>query len=266
MRKRELAAVRHGVAGIDREVDDHLLELGDVGLDRPQVAAVHDVERDVLADQPAQQHVEIGQRLAEVEHLRPQRLLAREGQQMPHQARGAVGVLLDLHDVLERRIGRPVRVQQEVGRHHDGAEHVVEVVRDAAGELADRLHLLRLGELVLERALLGGLERIDDRRLVVALLLLDRGDVETGEALARTGERGIDRRDLALPVGGAGGSRLRAPARSRSATTERIERSSVPLALEHRLEQRARTARSSARSGPACRRSRSPSAYCGRSA
>ena len=93
-----------------------------------------------------------------------------------------------------------MRVEQEVGRHHDGGEHVVEVVRDAAGELADRLHLLLLGDLVLERALLGGLERVDDRGLLVALLLvLDRGDVEAGEALARAGERGVDRRDLALP-------------------------------------------------------------------
>ncbi len=60
-------------------------------------------------------------------------------------ARGAVGVLLDLDDVLERRIGRLVRVEQEIGRHHDGGQHVVEVVGDAAGELADRLHLLLPG-------------------------------------------------------------------------------------------------------------------------
>ena len=99
---------------------------------------MHDVERDLLADQPAQQHRQVVQRLAEIEHLRPQRLLARERQQLPHQARGPVGVLLDLHDVLEGRIGRLVRVEQEVGRHHDGGQHVVEVVRDAAGELADR--------------------------------------------------------------------------------------------------------------------------------
>ena len=132
---------------------------------------MHHVERDLLADQPAQQHGEVGQHLAEIEHLRPQRLPAREGQQLPHQARGAVGVLLDLHDVLEGRIGRLVRVEQEIGRHHDGGQHIVEVVRDAAGELADRLHLLLLRELVLQRALLGGLERIDDRGFAVALAL-----------------------------------------------------------------------------------------------
>ena len=42
-------------------------------------------------------------------------------------------------------------------------EQIVEVVRDAARELADRLHLLRLRELGLERLLLGGVDEIEDR-------------------------------------------------------------------------------------------------------
>src|SRR5262249_3972982 len=55
-------------------------------------------------------------------------------------------------------------------------------------------------DLVLERALLRGLERVDDRGLAVALLLvLDGGDEEAGIALAGTRERGVDRGDLALP-------------------------------------------------------------------
>ena len=48
----QAAAVRHGVARIDREIHDHLLELRDIGLDRPQIAPVHHIERDFLADQP----------------------------------------------------------------------------------------------------------------------------------------------------------------------------------------------------------------------
>ena len=159
-----------------------------------------DVELHVLADQPAQQHGQVGDRFAEIEHLRAQRLLARERQQLPHQAGSPVGVLLDLHDVLERRIGRAVRVQQEIGRHHDGAEQIVEIVRDAAGEAADRLHLLLLRELVLQRALLGGVERVDDRGFLIALLFLDRGDKEAGGAIAGAVEGGIDRRDLPLPA------------------------------------------------------------------
>ena len=117
---RELAAIRHGVARVDREIDDHLLELGDVGLHRPQVAAEHGFQLNLLADQTAQQHVELGNHVIEIEHLGPQRLPPRKRQQLPHQARRPVGVLLDLHDVLKGRIGRLVRVEQEVGRHHDG--------------------------------------------------------------------------------------------------------------------------------------------------
>src|SRR5262249_10261376 len=63
---------------------------------------------------------------------------------------------------------------------------------------------------VLEDALLGGVERIDDRRLVVARRVLDRGDVEArparvlagrvGRRLAPlAGEHSVDRRDVALP-------------------------------------------------------------------
>jgi hypothetical protein len=37
--QREPAAIWHGVTGVDREVHDHLLELGNVDLDRPEIAA-----------------------------------------------------------------------------------------------------------------------------------------------------------------------------------------------------------------------------------
>ena len=124
-------------------------------------------------------------------------------------------------------IGRLVRVEQEIGRHHDGGEHVVEIVRDAAGELADRLHLLRLRELRLQLALLGGLDRVDDRRLAVALLLLDRRRRRTAPS-ARPRPRARRRparcrparpRPCAIAASSA--------ARSRSATTARIERPSA---------------------------------------
>ena len=75
------------------------------------------------------------------------RLTAREGQQLPHQAGGPVGVLLDVHDVLVGGIRRPMRLQQQVGEADDGGQHVVEVMRYATRQLAHRLHLLALGDI-----------------------------------------------------------------------------------------------------------------------
>ena len=69
---------------------------------------------------------------------------------------------------------------------------------DAAGELADQLHLLLLRDLVLELALLRRLQHVDDGRFLIAFLFLDRGDVEAAEPIAVDGERGVDRRDVAL--------------------------------------------------------------------
>ena len=43
--QRDLAAVRHGVARIDDQIDDDLFELIDVGLDEPEIAAVPQLER-----------------------------------------------------------------------------------------------------------------------------------------------------------------------------------------------------------------------------
>ena len=49
-----------------------------------------------------------------------------------------------------------VRVhQQQLGIAPDDRQHVVEVVRHAAGELADGLHLLRLAQLLLQCLALG---------------------------------------------------------------------------------------------------------------
>ena len=78
-------------------------------------------------------------------------------------------------------------------------KHVVEVVRDAAGELADHVHLLRLVDLVFQRAPLGGLQQIDDGRLGLAFAFLDRGDEELPPALLGPVEHDLDRGDIALP-------------------------------------------------------------------
>ena len=48
------------------------------------------------------------------------------------------------------RIARPQVAQQEAGVALDRGEQIVEVVRHAAGEAAEHLHLLRLSQLALQ--------------------------------------------------------------------------------------------------------------------
>ena len=140
----------HRVAGVDGEVDDHLLELARIGADRAEVAAMLDLELDPLAEQPLEQVRDLGDDVGQLEHLRAQRLLAREGEQLAGQAGGAVRVGADLLDVVIVAVARRVAHQHQVASAEDRGQDVVEIVGDAAGELADRLHLGRLGDLALE--------------------------------------------------------------------------------------------------------------------
>ncbi len=57
--------------------------------------------------------------------------------------------------------------EREVAPSGDDGQEVVEVVRDAARELPDRLHLLRLGQLPLRvlEIVVGGLELLGEPRL-----------------------------------------------------------------------------------------------------
>ncbi len=196
--QRDPTALAHRVARVDDEIDDDLLELIEVGLHQPQIASVHDVELDRFADQPAQQHLQFRQHLAELQRLRTQGLPAREREQLAHQPRRAVGVLLDLHDVLEGRIGRPMVGEQQIGIADDRGQHVVEIVGDAAGELADRLHLLALREVLLQRALLGGVEREHDGAGAFVAMRVRGGDEEARRAGALALQRDVDGRDVAL--------------------------------------------------------------------
>ena len=239
------AAIRHGVARVDGEIDDDLLELALIDLDEAEVAAMHDLELDVLADEAAQQMRQIRERVGDVEDARLQGLLAREGQQLAHQIGGAVGVLLDLHDVGEGRVARPEAQQQKIAKADHRGEQIVEIMRHAAGELADRLHLLRLGELRLDLLLLGGVDEMQDEAALAVAAHRQRGgfpvpkaqlDRPRGQrAVGRLGELG---RDLgALGIGQEAHQRLADERRGLGAeecAERRIRLRKAPIAVNQR--------------------------------
>ena len=79
-------------------------------------------------------------------------LLPAEGQQLPGQSHGLVHAPLHLLQILPGLALGLEFLEDELQVVQHGVQQVVEVVGDAAGQQADRLHLLRLDQLLLELA------------------------------------------------------------------------------------------------------------------
>ena len=107
------------------------------------------MQLDVLADETPQHRDDVLHDDVEVERARLEDLLAAEGEQLARQRGRPLRGLAHEVEVAAEPVPRIERVRQQRAPADDHGEEVVEVVGDAAGELADRLHLLRLPELLL---------------------------------------------------------------------------------------------------------------------
>ncbi len=87
---RDRPALCHGIARVDDEIDDNLLELARVGAHGTQIAAMRHIEADIFAEQAFQQAGDFRDHVGQLEHLRAQRLLPRKGEQLTGERRGAV--------------------------------------------------------------------------------------------------------------------------------------------------------------------------------
>ena len=170
------AAVRHRVACVDGEIDDHLLDLAGVGADGAEPGAGADVELDVLAEQALQRAADLGDDRVQVERPRLEHLPAAEGEQLLRQLGGAVGSPLDLAEVAAKLDVAVRALEQQRGVAGDPGQQVVEVVGDAAGEPAEALELLRVQQLRLQPLPLGD--------------VAEEGDVEAGEEVRSRGRLG----------------------------------------------------------------------------
>ena len=149
----EHATVGHRVTGVRGEIEDDLLDETVVGPDRYHVPGQPPGQLDVLADQPLEHGLHVRHGLVEVEPARMQDLLVGEGQQLVGQVGGAPAGVADVLDLGPPRIAGGEHPQQRLAVAVDDGEQVVEVVRDATGEPADRLHLLRVPQLCLQAGL-----------------------------------------------------------------------------------------------------------------
>jgi hypothetical protein len=121
------------------------------------------IDLDLLAERWAKQLCDIEHGRVDVDVARLKRLAAGKGEQVLDQFAAAFRRLVDqLGGLLQPRPILQAR-DQGLGGAGDHGQHVVEVVRDAAGELADGVELLRLLQLVLGFARGGGVV-VDQRR------------------------------------------------------------------------------------------------------
>ena len=77
-------------------------------------------------------------------------MLPAEGEQLSREDRGPAGRTSDFANVIGDRAFHAELVEKQVAIAEDRREKIIEVVRDAAGELAKGLHLLRTDELILQ--------------------------------------------------------------------------------------------------------------------
>ena len=135
----QLPAGRHGVAGVDGQVDQDLLDLARVGKHRAQSGGQVVGQFHVLAQGADEQLLDSFDHVVEVQRARLDDVAAGEGQQLAGERGGALGRPLDLLDVLPHGLPLVLRCSacdllgDERGVVGDDGEQVVEVVRDPSG-------------------------------------------------------------------------------------------------------------------------------------
>ena len=141
------------VACIDQQVADDLVNLLWIGEDRRGLPARNELERDVL---PEEASIHVDRRpglLREIRGHRADQLLATEREQLLGEALRAAGCVQHLAEQLLLGFFELAAVEQ-LAAAADHREQVVEIVRHAACQPSDGLHLAGLHQLVLQAELL----------------------------------------------------------------------------------------------------------------
>ncbi len=113
---RDRAARGHRVAGIDHEVDEDLVELPRVGEQAPgHLADAHD-EAQVLADELAEHGQDRLDRRTDLHDLRPDHLLAAEGEQLHRQPGEARVAATRIAEAFSRASARSNRLARSGAR------------------------------------------------------------------------------------------------------------------------------------------------------
>src|SRR5207244_3179465 len=100
----ECASARHGIARVQREVDEYLLELRRIGADRAQIGITNRLQLDVFTDESGEHIAGLAKRIAHIQNLRAEHLPFAEPEQMTDERIRALSRLLDTQNFVAQRI------------------------------------------------------------------------------------------------------------------------------------------------------------------
>ena len=143
----------------------------------------HDPDR--TAGRTLEQVLEVRQEPVDADDLGVQILSSREREQLAVQLRAAGDTRLRGFDQSVRPLVAGDAAAEHVEAAADHEQQIVEVVRDAAGQLTHRLHLLRLAQLFLDGPLVGDVRH-------------DAGDADRPVAVVIGGPPDVDPADAAV--------------------------------------------------------------------
>jgi hypothetical protein len=143
---------------VEAKIHQYLFNLRGVCLHRVELG-IQKLELDVFSDHLVEKTNQSACDGIEIYRARLQHLAARESQQLACQPRGALGLFTDAREALGHLRIVAVLLESQLSPAQDRAHYVVEVMRDAARQLADGLKLLCLPQLPLDSAQLGDILR-----------------------------------------------------------------------------------------------------------
>ena len=184
---RHRAAVRHRVARVDREVDDHLLDLRRVGLHRREARARASSTSSTSSPIRRRSRLSMSATTALRSSTRGCSTCRRLNASSWRVSAAARADAFLISSAWRRSRASSMPLDQELAVAEDHGQQVVEVVGDAAGEAADRLHLLRLAELLLE--LLLARKVAHDRDVTAGADVGGRDELDLAQAAVRALER-----------------------------------------------------------------------------
>ena len=150
-------AVGHGIAGIHAEIQQHLIELDSIRENWGEVRREGGLDLDVCTDHIFERVKSVRDAEVQIDVAGFKYLASSESEELPCETRCTLGLAANFFKV---KLGARTDFSfcySHVGPTDDGADHIVEIVRDAARQLADGLEFLCFQQLFFERETLGNI-------------------------------------------------------------------------------------------------------------